>query len=317
MALSVESLPHHPPMCLSLWSRLWGLLRYTGLFFPVFIFARSHREDAEGLSEYLRVFYSCPLWAYVRCVVLVAHTYRKGRIRRKERGKKDLHLLSFSSEFFARLPVIPRTPSCILLALSLLWRPCPFSSAIPPLLLLLAFFLAFSRRVEICVVPLSNMPLVCVGASWRQRVTVWSIRVFVYYTPDYDGTNVVYSCGPSIHVGVFCVRSSFFPYKATIQRVIRGHLGRLRVQDRLAEFREYQRVKRACVKIQASWRRFKAMEHCYMLRCCELLERERWTAATRIQAYWKMRVQRDKYRIQHLVSLRRKAKGKRRKKRMR
>ncbi|PHJ18552.1 iq calmodulin-binding motif domain-containing protein [Cystoisospora suis] len=88
---------------------------------------------------------------------------------------------------------------------------------------------------------------------------------------------------------------------ATIQRVIRGHLERLRVHDRLAEFREHQRVKRACVKIQSSWRRFKAMEYYYMLQCCELLERERWMAATRIQAYWRMRVQRDKYRIQHLT----------------
>lgn len=54
------------------------------------------------------------------------------------------------------------------------------------------------------------------------------------------------------------------------------------------------------------------MEYYYMLRCCELLERERWMAATRIQAYWKMRVQRDKYRIQHLVSSREESEERRR-----
>ncbi|PFH37851.1 IQ calmodulin-binding motif domain-containing protein [Besnoitia besnoiti] len=88
---------------------------------------------------------------------------------------------------------------------------------------------------------------------------------------------------------------------ATIQRVVRGHLGRLRMEKLLAERREFLRLSRAATVIQAGWRRVKAQEAFLVLHFAAIFARERQEAAVKIQAFWKMRIQRDKYRTMHLV----------------
>ncbi|KYF40645.1 IQ calmodulin-binding motif domain-containing protein [Toxoplasma gondii ARI] len=87
----------------------------------------------------------------------------------------------------------------------------------------------------------------------------------------------------------------------TIQRVFRGHLGRLCAERRKVEKREFLRLSAAATKIQAGWRRVKAQETFLVLHVCETLASERNAAAVKIQAFWKMRIQRDKYRTMHLT----------------
>ncbi|KEP66177.1 UNVERIFIED_CONTAM: IQ calmodulin-binding motif domain-containing protein [Hammondia hammondi] len=87
----------------------------------------------------------------------------------------------------------------------------------------------------------------------------------------------------------------------TIQRVFRGHLGRLCAERREVEKREFLRLSAAATKIQAGWRRVKAQETLLVLHVCETLASERNAAAVKIQAFWKMRIQRDKYRTMHLT----------------